>query len=129
MTVKKTLGAYADCAAVMEAGLKEGEITIPFASFAQAVAFRHRCYRLRKRLIEAAVPAPGSLPSSRYDQLVLLLPKKGEPDDHILTVRDRGLDADELMTRIRNKDGKPVTLEEDDLTDAVAAFKGKLGLE
>lgn len=129
MTVKKTLGAYADCAAVLEAALREQEITVPFASYAEAVAFRHRCYRLRKRLLEAAAPVPGQLPSSRYDTLVLLIPQKGEPEDHVLTVRDRGLDADELVSRIRTRSGKPVVLESDDLAEAANALRGKLGLE
>jgi hypothetical protein len=129
MTVKKTLGAYADCAAVLEAALREGEISVPFASYRDAVSFRHRCYRLRKRLIEVSRPAPGQLPASRYDSLILLVPNKGEEDDHILTVRDRGLDADEIVSRIRTRDGKPVVLEESDFEDAVAEFKTKLNLE
>jgi hypothetical protein len=129
MTVKKTQGAYVDCVRAYEAALKHGEISITFDTYGAAVNFRQRCYRLRNLLLEAHKPGPGMLPETRYDSIVLQLPRKHEPDCNTLTLRNRSLDADDIAGRIRTADGAPVLSEDGDLDEAVRELRGRLGLE
>lgn len=129
MTVKKTIGAYADCAQVMDIAIARGEIRVPFPTFGQAINFRQRCYRLRQELLKADNPPPGRLPASRYDSIVITIPNKGEPADNELTFRSRENDGAAIVSRITDAEGNPVELPEEDLEAAAAAFRNTLGLE
>lgn len=130
MTVRKTAGAFADCKAVMDMALREPILTIEFDTYAQAARFRQRCHSYRKRLYEVAAPPPGALPATPYDALVFCLPQKGEPGDSTLRIENREDRALDILSRIRNAEGEPLEVpREADPEEAVAALRGKLGLE
>ena len=130
MTVKKTTGAYIDCEKVMQAALENDGIEIDFDTRAEAVVFRQRCYKLRKLLYEACKPAPGLLPSTPYDTLIIRLPNPGEPGDTTLTFENRADHGLSILSRVRTRSGKPLSVEpETAAEDALAALRGKLGLE
>ena len=128
MSVRKTEGAFADCKRILDLALRESTITIDFDTHAQAVHFRQRCHSYRKRLFDAAQPAPGALPGTPYDSLILRIPAKGEPDDCSLTIEDRAEHGLALLTRIRNAEGQPLDASETPPAEAIAALRGKLGL-
>lgn len=104
MTVKKTLGAFADCAAVLDAALQHGTIRVPFESRGKATAFRQRCYKLRAQLFRIAQPGPGELPSTRYDTIYITI------EDSVLTFQSRNTDSLSLLSRIQDADGNPIDL-------------------
>lgn len=129
MTVKKTLGAYADCAQVMDIAFQRGEIRVPFSTRGQAINFRQRCYRLRQELLKADNPPPGRLPSSKYDSIVITVPDKGNVGDDILTFRSREKDANSVISRITDAEGNLIELKAPDLEEAAKRFRSELGLE
>lgn len=82
MTVKKTTGAYRDCALIMDEMLRGGGGFASFETSQKATIFRHRCYKLRKLLFTASERGmiPGMIPSTPYDDLYI----KMEPDGTVL---------------------------------------------
>jgi hypothetical protein len=131
MTRQKTAGAYRDCQDVLDAALREGSITIEFDTSAQATQFRHRCYKFRSLLLRSAVPPIGLPPSTPYDELELVKPDKGQPEDHILTIRSRALRSADLLSRIRTAEGAPIEFSNstDETEAAVRALRSSLGLD
>jgi len=129
MTVKKTLGAYADCDQVMSVALSRGSIRIPFPTRGAAINFRQRCYRFRQELLKVDTPPPGAMPASRFDSLVITIPDKGSEEEAILTFRSRENDGAAILSRILDESGAPVVLEEEDFEAQAAALRNKIGLE
>lgn len=129
MTVKKTQGAYADCKQVMDLALQHPEISIDFDTRAQAITFRQRCHSFRKRLYDAAVPAPGALPSTPYDSLIFREPRENPDGTYTLPIDNRESHGLALLSRIRGAEGQPLSLEKPDEEEALRALRGSLGLE
>jgi hypothetical protein len=129
MTVRKTAGAYADCKAVMDLALNQPNMEIEFDTYAEAARFRQRCHSYRKRLYDAAIAPPGGLPSTPYDALMLCIPAKGEPGDNVLRFENREAHGLSILSRIRTAEGEPLELPEENPEEALAALRGKLGLE
>lgn len=132
--VSRTAGGNADITRILDAVLAAGEADLPMASYGAAVNFRQRCYRFRAALIERAereladmrargLAAPGTLPSSPYDSIVILLDK----GDTVLRFRQRG--DTELLSRLRTPDGAPIELGDEGEEVDASALRRRLGLE
>lgn len=126
MTVKKTIGAFADCAAVLDAALEHGQIRVPFETRGKATSFRQRCYKLRAQLLRVAQAGPGELPSTRYDTIYITI------EDSTLVFQNRNTDSLALLSRIQDADGNPIDLASAPVSDferEAEKLRVSLGLE
>lgn len=142
----KTYGAYADCYPVLDRALAAGGAKLYFPTLREAYAYRHRLYRARRIILDAAQAElkPGQVASSPYDTLFLLLEQEGqiikqggdkEAPAYII-FRTRGASSD-LEHRMTDLEGRPIEyaepqqelLDEDDLLEGLANLKKGLGLE
>lgn len=94
------LAAFQDCLKAMEAALKMNGARVECNTPGKATSFRHRCYKARAILYQAAVGAtpPGMVPSTPYDDLYLII------EDTQVVFRRRSLDAQPTILTL---DGTP----------------------
>jgi hypothetical protein len=130
MTRPKTLGAYADCAEILDLCLTEGTIEVPFPTHADATVFRQRCYYYRT-LLQKESARKGHGLQSPYDALVITKPAKGMPHDEVLTFASRTENSATLMARVRRPDGTPVApaAPKQDLDAELQGLRAQLNLE
>jgi hypothetical protein len=89
MTAIRSLALYEDVRSVLDVALNHRGGRYICDTYGAAVHWKHRAYAfrslLRKQKMEASF-VPGFDPGTPYDKLILRVPKKGDPDDHIVTI-------------------------------------------
>lgn len=90
----KSALAYDDIRQLLDRALESPKgIRITYNTHNQAINERNRCNTFRsadRKSTSAAYTDPGQA-VSKYDSLVLTIPKEGEPDDTVLTIAKRVL--------------------------------------
>jgi hypothetical protein len=142
----RTYGAYADCYPVLDAALAAGGARLPFEHLRVAYAYRHRLYRARKIVLDAALAEvrPGQVASSPYDTLYLTLEQDGEvikrgsdPDRPAVIVFNVRGASSEMQAQMTDLEGNPIKaapaaghdLTETDLLAGLENLKKGLRLE
>lgn len=126
MTKAKPVEAYSDCYRLFDLAIAHGGLRLPYPNAKAAIAQRHRLYRARLTYIEATkntsyndiyiqliyadgqVQGPGKLLQEGPAELVLRL------------------HSAKVLPAMTDLDGNP--LDDEDLLDAAAEAKGRLGL-
>jgi hypothetical protein len=89
MTAIRSLALYEDVRSVLDVALNHRGGRYICDSYGAAMHWKHRAYSfrsiLRKQKMEASF-VPGFDPGTPYDKLILRVPKKGEPDDNVVTI-------------------------------------------
>lgn len=85
----RSLAQYEDVKVVLDQALNHRGGRYRLSTYNEAVHWRQRAYKfrqlLRDRRLEASI-TPGFDPGTPYEKLSLYIPKKGEPDDHIVVI-------------------------------------------